>query len=79
MGGNEERQLYGNGAVGAKTTLYLRRCSRRHLRAIIVEGQRGERPEAIELVLVDGRRVRVPEGFAAEDLERVLAVLEGRA
>jgi hypothetical protein len=33
---------------------------------------------AIEVVLVDGRRVVVPEGFAAEDLERVLWVLEGR-
>jgi hypothetical protein len=28
-------------------------------------------------VLLDGRRVRVPEGFAAADLARVLAVLEG--
>lgn len=34
--------------------------------------------EAIEVVLVDGRRVRVPAGFAAEDLERLLGVLEGR-
>lgn len=31
---------------------------------------------AIEVVLVDGRRVRVPAGFAADDLERVLQVLE---
>lgn len=45
----------------------------------LVEGPRGgERPDAIEVVLVDGRRVRVLDGFAAEDLERVLAVLEGR-
>jgi hypothetical protein len=35
--------------------------------------------EAIEIVLVDGRRVRVPGGFAAGDLARVLEVLEGRA
>ena len=35
--------------------------------------------EAIEIVLVDGRRVRVPEGFASRELERVLGVLEGRA
>lgn len=35
----------------------------------------GERREAIEVVLLDGRRVRAPEGFAAEELERVLAVL----
>ena len=46
----------------------------------LVEARRGgDRREAIEVVLVDGRRVRVPEGFAAEDLERVLAVLEGGA
>lgn len=46
----------------------------------LVAGHRGgERPDAIEVVLVDGRRVRVPEGFAAEDLERVLAVLKGRS
>jgi transposase-like protein len=32
---------------------------------------------AIEVVLLDGRRVRLAEGFAAADLERVLAVLEG--
>jgi hypothetical protein len=35
-----------------------------------------DRREAIEVVLADGRRVRVPEGFAAEDLARVLTVLE---
>lgn len=35
----------------------------------------GEGREAIEVVLLDGRRVRAPEGFAAEELERVLAVL----
>jgi hypothetical protein len=32
---------------------------------------------AIEVVLLDGRRVRVPAGFASEDLERVLRVVEG--
>lgn len=35
-------------------------------------------PGTIEVVLVDGRRVRMTEGFAAEELERVLRVLEGR-
>jgi hypothetical protein len=45
----------------------------------IVGGNGGGHGEAIEVVLVDGRRVRVPAGFAAADLERVLAVLEGRA
>jgi len=34
-------------------------------------------PAAIEVVLLDGRRVRLAEGFAAADLARVLAVLEG--
>jgi transposase-like protein len=37
----------------------------------------GQCPGSIEVVLLDGRRVRVPEGFAAADLARVLAVLEG--
>lgn len=37
------------------------------------------RPEAIEVVLVNGCRVRLPEGFAAEELQRVLAVLEDEA
>lgn len=44
----------------------------------------GEGPEswsgsAIELHLTGGRRVRLAPGFAAEDLRRVLAVLEGAA
>ncbi|MBM4028152.1 MAG: transposase [Planctomycetes bacterium] len=34
-------------------------------------------PAVIEVVLLDGRRVRLAEGFAAADLARVLAVLEG--
>lgn len=46
-------------------------------RVRLVGGLR-ERNAAIEVVLVDGRRVVVPEGFAAEELERVLGVLEGR-
>jgi hypothetical protein len=33
----------------------------------------------IEVVLADGRRVRVPGGFVASELARVLAVLEGRS
>lgn len=45
----------------------------------IVGTDRGEHRESIEVVLVDGRRVRVPAGFAAADLERVLSVLEGGA
>ena len=35
------------------------------------------RPSTIEVVLLNGRRVRVPQGFVAEDLVRVLEVLEG--
>ena len=31
----------------------------------------------MEVVLVNGRRVRVPQGFVAEDLVRVLEVVEG--
>lgn len=34
---------------------------------------------AIEVVLLDGRRVRVAAGFASDDLERVLRVLEERS
>jgi transposase-like protein len=34
-------------------------------------------PGTIEVVLLDGRRVRLAEDFAAADLARVLAVLEG--
>jgi transposase len=34
---------------------------------------------AIEIQLAGGRRVRVPRGFEAADLRRVLAVLEGAA
>jgi transposase-like protein len=46
----------------------------------IVESRTGNHGAgAIEVVLLDGRRVRVPEGFAAADLARVLAVLEGTA
>jgi hypothetical protein len=43
----------------------------------LVEPRREEcGSDAIEVVLLDGRRVRVPAGFAADDFERVLAVLE---
>ncbi len=42
-------------------------------------GGEGARSDAIEVVLVDGRRVRVPARFAAEDLDRVLEVLDGRS
>ncbi len=34
---------------------------------------------AIEVVLLDGRRVRVPAGFGSGELERVLRVLEERS
>ena len=39
---------------------------------------RDPRPGTIEVVLLNGRRVRVPQGFRVEDLVRVLEVLEGR-
>ena len=46
----------------------------------VVQAPAEERPGAdpIEVVLGDGRSVRVPPGFAAQDLERVLCVLEAR-
>lgn len=46
----------------------------------LVEAVRGDhKADAIEVVLLDGRRVRLPAGFDAEDLARVLGVLEGGA
>jgi len=39
---------------------------------------RDPRRGTIEVVLLNGRRVRVPQGFRVEDLVRVLEVLEGR-
>lgn len=45
---------------------------------VVAEGNGGAGPqgaEPIEIVLAEGSRVRVPAGFAAEDLERVLVVL----
>ena len=41
------------------------------------EREAPQRRASIEIVLTDGRRVVVPEGFVAEDLHRVLSVLEG--
>ena len=43
------------------------------------EGERGGERDAIEVLLLDGRRVRVRERFSSEELGRVLEVLEGRA
>ena len=34
---------------------------------------------AIQIEWADGRRIRVPPGFAADDLRRVLAILDERA
>lgn len=38
-----------------------------------------ESPLAIEVILRDGRSIRVPRGFAPEDLHRVLVVLAAAA
>jgi len=44
----------------------------------LVEPERLDpRVGTIEVVLLNGRRVRVPQGFVAEDLVRVLEVVEG--
>jgi hypothetical protein len=45
------------------------------VRLVARQNGEGRSGEPIEIVLGDGRRVRVPRGFAAEDLERVLSVL----
>lgn len=45
-----------------------------------VERERVASPaEAIEIVLSNGRRVRLPTGFEPDDLRRILTVLEGDA
>jgi transposase-like protein len=44
-----------------------------------IQPQRAEPGERIELVLLDGRSIRVPHGFDAGDLRRVLHVLEAEA
>ena len=44
-----------------------------------VQPQRAESGDRIELVLLDGRSIRVPHGFDADDLRRVLHVLEAEA
>jgi hypothetical protein len=62
-----------NSAASAVTFHRVRVSARRGGQA--GAGGRGRR---IEVVLADGRRVRVGGGFAAEDLARVLEVLEGR-
>lgn len=44
----------------------------------VTEAPRESRGGPIEIELTPGRCLRVPPGFAADDLRRVLAVLEGR-
>ena len=44
---------------------------------LVGQGHGADGPGAIEVVLLDGRRVRVAGGFDTADLARVLAVLEG--
>jgi len=76
-------------AHGVKATRLLRWAERLgvgssrkvHFHPVRLVGTVGEKGagEGLEVVLVDGRRVRVPSGFAVEDLARVLAVLEGEA
>ena len=46
------------------------------VRLVEAQGRRLQDREAIEVVLTDGRLVRVPCGFAPEDLQQVLKVLE---
>ena len=48
------------------------------VRVVQAPAQERPGPDPIEVVLGDGRSVRVPSGFAAQDLERVLGVLEAR-
>jgi len=45
----------------------------------LVGGERGGELGAIEVVLLDGKRLRVGAGFSSEELARVLEVLEGGA
>ena len=45
---------------------------------VVGVARQSEETEPLEVVLGNGRRVRVPAGFAAEHLQRVLDVLERR-
>jgi hypothetical protein len=49
-------------------------------RVRVVEGSRADAQsvQRLEVILSDGCTVRVPRGFAPEDLRQVLDVLEGR-
>ena len=49
-----------------------------HVR-VVEAADRSHRDEKIEVLLPDGRSVRVPHGFAAEELQKVLQVLEQEA
>jgi len=55
-------------------------CESVHFHPVQLVGPRPCRESAavLEVVLVDGRSVRLAEGFAAADLARVLSVLEGK-
>ena len=46
------------------------------VRLVEAQDRRLQDREAIEVVLTDGRLVRVPRGFAPEELQQVLRVLE---
>ena len=49
------------------------------VRVVAAEGRVWPSCEGIEVVLTDGRVVRVPPGFAPEDLHQVLRVLDAGA
>ena len=58
----------------------LRAAVRFHpVRVRPAERQRNDSVDRIELVLSEGRSIRVPQGFDADDLRRLLAVVEASA
>jgi len=71
-----------HGVIAQRISWWVARLGRKSEvgfhRVRVVGESRGGTNCVIELVLVDGTRVRVPAGFAAKELKRVLGVLEAR-
>lgn len=72
------RRLRGRGGRGRRSGARVAPLKLRFHAVDLVGSGAALQSTAIEVVLLDGRRVRVPAGFATDDLERVLQVLEER-
>jgi hypothetical protein len=77
-GVGDQRLRYWIGQLAPSRGRDRRSASVRFHPVQLVEGLGAGRPDSrIEVVLGAGRAVRVPPGFASEDLARVLEVLDG--